>query len=646
MSSTENSTVENSKDNNDSQNKVKPTNSPQTAANTQGNQPQTQPEQPPAEQPRGRFSMWKMIIIWFLVSNGIKLIQSYFTNTDTLRTESKRFHNLFEDGQEYSLYAYVTKRSSPNLTNVEPIWTETGLFYNYEKSNHREVNLTIENIQKVVAQNSSLWLHILVKSNRTDIDLVAAKNVNLSLSGAFDRSKNKEVSLHERMPLIRYLPQDKKAKELSNLLTKKEEKNETRIEIPADAYIPYFKPTIYISMVHDSYSYVKGEFDPRFAKDLKINEHEMYYEPVLYISDFWLINDYLMPLNETVSSVNLNIIFDTLWLQKFLLQKQFSQTQTIQQDMGMMTEGGLDELKRVIMETNIILLAITSIVTVTHSLFEFLAFKNDIAFWKNANSMKGISVKSVFIETAFNLIIFLYLWDNESSYMITIPNGIGVLISLWKINKATDVSFIKKFPFIKIDDKDTYSENETKQYDKKAITFMSYIMYPIVGAYAIYSIIYHQHKGWYSFVLTILLDIVNVFGFITMTPQIYINYKLKSVEHLPWRALFYRFLNTIIDDLFVFVIKVPMHYRVFCFKDDIIFLIYVYQRWKYRVDKTRTAYGDAADPNKVIAPTTTNEAMKEEVKEKQEENKGFKEKQEANGKEKVPKKTMKEKKME
>lgn len=31
----------------------------------------------------------------------------------------------------------------------------------------------------------------------------------------------------------------------------------------------------------------------------------------------------------------------------------------------------------------------------------------------------------------------------------------------------------------------------------------------------------------------------------------------------------------------------PTLYRIGCFRDDIIFLIYVYQRYKYRVDPTR-----------------------------------------------------------
>ena len=59
---------------------------------------------------------------------------------------------------------------------------------------------------------------------------------------------------------------------------------------------------------------------------------------------------------------------------------------------------------------------------------------------------------------------------------------------------------------------------------------------------------------------------------------------------MPSRALFYRFLNTIIDDLFSFIITMPTLHRLSCFRDDVIFVIYLYQRWSYRVDKTRGFY--------------------------------------------------------
>ena len=59
------------------------------------------------------------------------------------------------------------------------------------------------------------------------------------------------------------------------------------------------------------------------------------------------------------------------------------------------------------------------------------------------------------------------------------------------------------------------------------------------------------------------------------------------MAHLPWRQMTYKFLNTIIDDLFAFVIKMPTLHRLSVFRDDIVFLIYIYQRWIYRVDKKR-----------------------------------------------------------
>lgn len=66
-------------------------------------------------------------------------------------------------------------------------------------------------------------------------------------------------------------------------------------------------------------------------------------------------------------------------------------------------------------------------------------------------------------------------------------------------------------------------------------------------------------------------------------PSLYINYRLKSVAHMPARAMMYKFLNTFIDDLFAFTIKMPMLHRLATLRDDIIFFFYLYQAWAYKV---------------------------------------------------------------
>lgn len=92
---------------------------------------------------------------------------------------------------------------------------------------------------------------------------------------------------------------------------------------------------------------------------------------------------------------------------------------------------------------------------------------------------------------------------------------------------------------------------------------------------------------------------VYAFGFLFMLPQLFINYKLKSVAALPWRAFMYKAFNTFIDDIFAFIITMPTSHRVACFRDDIVFIIYLYQRYLYPVDKSRidegTSFEDASE---------------------------------------------------
>jgi len=69
----------------------------------------------------------------------------------------------------------------------------------------------------------------------------------------------------------------------------------------------------------------------------------------------------------------------------------------------------------------------------------------------------------------------------------------------------------------------------------------------------------------------------------------------------------YKALNTFIDDLFAFIIKMPMMHRLSCFRDDIIFLIYLYQRWIYPVDKKRiNEFGQGGEDEPTNAESTNN----------------------------------------
>jgi hypothetical protein len=65
------------------------------------------------------------------------------------------------------------------------------------------------------------------------------------------------------------------------------------------------------------------------------------------------------------------------------MQIQMQESWRIQQTHMGSSERESEELKRMMLESNPYLLAITMVVSVLHMIFDGLAFKNDITFWKN-----------------------------------------------------------------------------------------------------------------------------------------------------------------------------------------------------------------------------------------------------------------------
>ena len=142
-------------------------------------------------------------------------------------------------------------------------------------------------------------------------------------------------------------------------------------------------------------------------------------------------------------------------------------------------------------------------------------------------------------------VIFLYLLDNSegTSWMILAGQGFGILLEAWKITKTVDVrirpsqpgSRLSFLPYhIIFEDKHKLSDTEqkTKEYDEIAFKWLYIIAVPLLGGYAIYSLVYESHKSWYSFIIETLVGSVYAYGFLMMVPSLYINYRLKVRNYL------------------------------------------------------------------------------------------------------------------
>ncbi|GBF90245.1 hypothetical protein Rsub_03378 [Raphidocelis subcapitata] len=394
------------------------------------------------------------------------------------------------------------------------------------------------------------------------------------------------------LSLIRYMPRPKN-KTGVNLLSAEGGPVTTPKTVTAaepSKWVSFWKPNATIAVADHFNAYQQGAVPPQmrdmFAYADGSGER---YLPIAYFDEFWLLRDRLLPVNDTVTELPLHLVLKTASIWWMQLQQQMDQSFSMQVNMGVAGDGESDEVKRIFLEGNPVLLAITMVVSLFHSVFDFMAFKNDVAFWKDNRSMEGLSARSVMVNAFCQAVIFFYLLDNETSTVVLISSGVGTAIEFWKVTKAFDVSTTRTFPFISVRDKASYTDarHNTNMHDKDAMRYLSYALYPCVIGYSLYTLKYETHRSWYSWVLGSLVGAVYTFGFILMCPQLYLNYKLKSVAHLPWRQMTYKFLNTIIDDLFAFVIKMPTLHRLSVFRDDIIFMIFLYQRWIYRVDKSR-----------------------------------------------------------
>lgn len=186
----------------------------------------------------------------------------------------------------------------------------------------------------------------------------------------------------------------------------------------------------------------------------------------MWQNDFWLLKEQLNPINDTqtyssfkskicnvIRHLNLTIQFQHIQLWKFQLLTQFTESFRVQTDLFGVSSSETDKIKSMLSDTNPILMVVTFLVSLLHSIFDFLAFKNgifilihsnvthlpDIAFWKKKKDMEGLSLRAIVLNIVFQCIIFLYLLDNETSWVVIGSSGVGLLIEIWKVLRVIDV---------------------------------------------------------------------------------------------------------------------------------------------------------------------------------------------------------------
>ncbi len=163
----------------------------------------------------------------------------------------------------------------------------------------------------------------------------------------------------------------------------------------------------------------------------------------------------------------------------------------------------------------------------TIGVFEVLAFKSDVQFWSSQSSEtlnKYVSVRSVIVNIGFESILLLYLWDQSANFLVLIFAICSICIECWKVTRAMkwSVYWLKGWiplPILVQKKKMTEASsvikdvnNNNEDYDLIAMKYLSVVVVPLVGGYAIYNLYRNCHKSVYSYVIETLASCVYIFS--------------------------------------------------------------------------------------------------------------------------------------
>lgn len=461
--------------------------------------------------------------------------------------------------------------------------------------------------------NGSIYLHMYISKSNCD----PGKELNEDVCSLYGK---------KTITLTCYLPKINSAK--SGLPTSEPEnlqyvENEDRAELDYPV-MSYWNPniTLYLEkpIGHVAVSSLPQDLldttciDESGKRDETTGVIQRYFS-FLFYNRFWQMESDMLELNSTVNTltVNLQLEVSPFWKFQFFVSTSDNVKQQAKLDGLRNPEPltfALDPVKRIVLETSTWLLLILAPAGVLSPILVALALKNDVQHWRNRKDRVGISISSIVCNISTQMITSSVLIDAYEglAYIIYALQVFGILLGAWKIIallKWQGLDVVTPVPAVEgistttvklfggkklvISDKRPLnkSEQKSKEYDSKAFRVLSRVCIPLMLGYVGYSLRYKEFESWYCFITTTLFGFVYRYQFLALLPPAYVNYKLKSVAHMPKRVMVYRGLYALVNDSFALVVRASLICKLTALGDVVIFFIYLYQCWEYRVDYNR-----------------------------------------------------------
>lgn len=206
--------------------------------------------------------------------------------------------------------------------------------------------------------------------------------------------------------------------------------------------LPYWAPRLAIFVVTDELVY--PALDQNYMNEIvlwhlhqqnAIDHQKSTYKPLLYIDELGTLSKDMLDINSTATVLPLKISLAPLGTTRFHWMVQMYHSIQMHKEMGT-PESEMEDVRRMFVETNSWLLVITITVSLLHVILDLLAFKNDVYFWRDLQSTKGISVRAIAVEFVMEFVVLLYLFDNDTSYLVLFTVFGTLVVDLWKLVRA------------------------------------------------------------------------------------------------------------------------------------------------------------------------------------------------------------------
>ena len=207
--------------------------------------------------------------------------------------------NLWKPNTKYDLYIYLSNNiefESINLDN-DLLYKRKHLRYTCD-NNYFSYNTTLNlnDDYMYIKNNETMYAHILINQigypiNISDVDYDPIGNIVVT----------HPITIHRKRKIIK-----KKSLINKNNEDKNKETNNNNTDI--NKKILYFKPELNVRMLCDWTQYGFNAIPYQIVNHYKFHPNNNGYYPVIYIDEFWLLNERYIPINDSIDSVNFTVV--------------------------------------------------------------------------------------------------------------------------------------------------------------------------------------------------------------------------------------------------------------------------------------------------------------------------------------------------